>query len=248
MRALMSFFACIFPLAVSCPAFALGALNLGPLNDTGIDFCGGADSGNNKPCLGTEPAGQDVHYGRDKDAGGKGFNFTAIGANGSPTTPVGSVNPHPCVKDNVTGLTWEVKTDDGGLHDKDWTYTWYDTNSPDGNPGTAAGGSCGGTIAAGCDTEKFVAAVNAKAVALCGYRDWRMPHVKELEGIADRGRVNPAIDPTYFPNTPSSVFWSGSPYAYGSYYAWNVDFSNGYAYGYVDRYSSYSVRLVRGGQ
>ena len=37
-------------------------------------------------------------------------------------------------RDNVTGLIREVKTDDGGLHDKDWTYTWYN-----GTTGTADG-------------------------------------------------------------------------------------------------------------
>ena len=32
------------------------------------------------------------------------------------------------VRDNVTGLIWEVKTDDGSVHDKDNKYTWYDRN------------------------------------------------------------------------------------------------------------------------
>lgn len=31
-----------------------------------------------------------------------------------------------CLKDTKTGLIWEVKTDDGGLRDKDWLYSWYD--------------------------------------------------------------------------------------------------------------------------
>jgi hypothetical protein len=214
-----------------------------PLNDTGIDFCGDATSGNNKPCLGTEPAGQDAHYGRDKAAGGKGFDFTALDASGNPTTPSSGTNPHPCVRDNVTGLTWEVKTADGGLHDQNWTYTWFMTGSPDGNNGTASGGNCGGTVVAGCDTEKFVAAVNA--AGWCGYTDWRMATVKELEGIADLGRVSPAIDPTFFPNTPSSYFWSGSPCAGATDNAWSVYFYVGDAHGY-GRYSAFYSRLVRG--
>ena len=41
------------------------------------------------------------------------------------------------MRDNVTGLMWEVKTDDGGLRDKDWTYSWY---NPDA---TTNGGSAG---------------------------------------------------------------------------------------------------------
>jgi hypothetical protein len=113
-----------------------------------------------------------------------------------------------------------------------------------GSAGTASGGTC---FASGrCDTEKYVQDVNA--AGLCGASDWRMPHIKQLEGIVDFSRRNPAIDTTYFPNTSSSIFWSGSSNASISGTAWNVDFEDGYAYfnaywGYVS-----SVRLVRGGQ
>ena len=239
---------CLGSLAmVSPPAMA------GPLNDTGIDFCGGATSGN-APCDGSQPAGQDAHYGRDAQppskvgGGGKGFDFTALDAGGQPTAPSTGATPHPCVRDNVTGLVWEVKTDDGGLHDKDWTYTWYKTDSPDGNNGTASGGNCGGTVAAGCDTEKYVTAV--KNAHLCSYNDWRMPTRKELQDLVDYGRFNPSIDTTYFPNTPGSVFWSGSPYAGSTDYAWYVDFNGGAAgyHGNYPRDTPHHVRLVRGGQ
>ncbi|ETR64770.1 MAG: hypothetical protein OMM_15368, partial [Candidatus Magnetoglobus multicellularis str. Araruama] len=53
------------------------------------------------------------------------------------------------VRDNVTGLIWEVKTDDGSVHDKDNTYTWYDSN-PVTNFGNA------GTDGDGTDTEDFI--------------------------------------------------------------------------------------------
>jgi len=33
------------------------------------------------------------------------------------------------VRDNVTGLIWENKTDDGTIHDKNNQYTWYDSSS-----------------------------------------------------------------------------------------------------------------------
>jgi hypothetical protein len=226
-----------------------------PLNDTGIDFCGAATSGN-APCDGSQPAGQDAQYGRDAQAaagtltkiggGGKGFDFTALDASGNPTTPSSGATPHPCVRDNVTGLIWEVKTDDGGLHDKDWTYTWYDSvHNYLGNPGAASGGHCGATVAAGCDTEKFVAAV--KAASWCGYLDWRMPTVKELKGIVDLGRINPTIDPTYFPNTWLH-YWSGSPAANDANHAWSVEFLGGRSYSGNLRYSQHNVRLVSDGK
>lgn len=219
-----------------------------PLNDTGITWSGHATSGNATICDPAHPAGQDCHYGRDKEAGGKGFSFTALNSSGQPTTPGSGATSHPCVRDNVTGLIWEVKTDDGGLHDKDWTYTWYKTNSPDGNNGMPSGTANCKTVGR-CDTEKFVQDVNA--AGWCGYSDWRMPTRLELQGIVDYGRFNPSIDRTYFPNTLDSTFWSanqGSRYEMFEwiYLAWLVDFGYGIQHNDYRIYAN-GVRLVRGG-
>lgn len=75
---------------------------------------------------------------------------------------------------------------------------------------------------------------------------WRLPSVKELSSIADKTRSNPAIDTTAFPATPSSWYWSATPYAGGSGGAWYVDFSDGYV-GYYYRNGGLNghVRLVR---
>ena len=77
--------------------------------------------------------------------------------------------------------------------------------------------------------------------------DWRLPNINELKSIADLGCVNPAINTTQFPNTSASVFWSGSPIAGNSDFAWVVSFFSG------DDAASYrsgtlQVRLVRAGQ
>ncbi len=84
-----------------------------------------------------------------------------------------------CVRDNDTGLYWEVKTNDGGLRDKDWEYTWYDTN-PATNGGDVGNDgyilSCsesGSTSELLCNTEVYEDAVNS--IQLCGFNDWRMP-------------------------------------------------------------------------
>ena len=252
MRNLLTLFTCVLLLA-PLPTLAVG------LNDTGIGFCGD-ETTNSANCTtvfvdtGTHP-GQDARYGRDaaaaagklpKVGGGEAsFDFTALDASGQPTTPGSGTNPHHCVRDNVSGLVWEVKTDDNGLHDKDWTYSWYNSNSSTngGNAGSASGGTC--QTAGHCDTEKYVADVNASALG--AYTDWRMPTDDELQSIVHYGRTNPTIDPTYFPNTPSSGFWSGSPDAYGSSSAWCVYFSYGFVNSYY-RYDGYSIRVVRGGQ
>ncbi|MCI5146891.1 MAG: DUF1566 domain-containing protein [Candidatus Electrothrix sp. AR3] len=100
-----------------------------------------------------------------------------------------------------------------------------------------------------------------KNVEYVGYSDWRMPTVDELKTLVycsngrktkDDSRCNdgadrPTINQQAFPNTPSSSVWSGSPVAYGTNYAWFVNFDNGIS-GYGFRYGDRYVRLVRGGQ
>ncbi len=255
------------PYSLSCTLLVASLLQVGAawaagLNDTGIDFCGDAST-NTANCAtvaadgGTYPR-QDARYGRDAQAaagslsktggGGKGFDFTKIANNGS-TLSASAVQGSgstdwACTRDNVTGLIWEVKTT-SGLRSQGHTYTWYNSNSAinGGIAGTSSGGTC--FTSGRCDIEKFVQDVNA--AGLCGANDWRMPSRKELTSILDLGRVNPTIDPDYFPNTPGSIFWSGSPYANYPGVAWNVNFRNGFAYN-SDRSVSAVVRLVRGGQ
>ena len=235
----------------------------GALNDTGITFCGDTAI-NTANCTtvaadgGTFPR-QDARYGRDAQAaagqltkvggGEAGFDFTKIANNGSvlPASAVlgSGANDWACTRDNVTGLIWEVKTT-SGLRSQNHTYTWYDSNptTNGGAVGTATGGTCFST--GRCDTEKFVQDVNA--AGMCGATNWRMPTVKELEGIVHFGRVNPSLDPDYFPDTRTSSFWSGSPDASSSDYAWNVSFSYGDAFRYFRNHDLNAVRLVRTGQ
>ena len=230
-----------------------------PINDTGIDWC--ADGSNNfLACPVTGYLGQDGEFGRDAanragmlqkvGAGATGFDYTKIANNGSELPESATLGSGPndwaCTRDNVTGLIWEVKTADGGLRDRNNTYTWYQLDGPNmGNSGTQNGGSCVGSA---CDTTGFVQAVNAQG--LCGATGWRLPTVGELHSIVHHGRTSPAIDTSFFPNTPSSFFWSASPYAGNSGYAWSVSFITGYDGNgdWLHKRHLRRVRLVRGGQ
>lgn len=154
-----------------------------------------------------------------------------------------SGTPWSCVLDRTTGLVWEVKSDDDDLHDKDWTYTWYNASQDmnGGHVGTAGKGFCEGTVAAGCDTEKFVAAVNA--AGLCGTKGWRLPTQEELQSIAELDRNDPSIDNAIFPNTQPSWYWSSSPVASDANHAWIIGFYYGYDI-WGHKSSDFYVRLV----
>lgn len=74
-----------------------------------------------------------------------------------------------------------------------------------------------------------------------------MPSINELDSTIDYSRSNPAIDPTFFPNTVASYLLSASTYAFLMNGEWGVNFSGGIA-DYVNKGYGGQVRLVRAGQ
>ncbi|MCK4492529.1 MAG: DUF1566 domain-containing protein [Methylococcales bacterium] len=218
----------------------------GKLNDTGITWGGNYPKGNNESCVGEEISAQDCSHGRDAQAaagtlkkigaGAAGFDFTKLDANGA-SLPA-SASQWSCVKDNHTGLIWEVKTDDEGIHDKDNRYKWGGKTAI-GQKATTQFGTYyddWNSLVDGSNTER-----------LCGYSDWRVPNINELKSIVLYGVSYPTIDTEYFPNTTASGYWSSSPDAGNSYDAWGVNFFYGND-NYNNRNNTDYVRVVRSGQ
>ncbi|EOX4212987.1 DUF1566 domain-containing protein [Vibrio cholerae] len=227
----------------------------GKLNDTGIDWCADGRYGNNLDCPVQGYEGQDGEHGRDALArkgqlqkvggGAAGFDFSKLDNSGNPLPA--SASEWSCVRDNVTGLIWEVKQParSGGMRDAYHTYSWYnpDNSTNGGSAGRQNGGHCPGYA---CDTQGFVAAVNSQG--LCGASDWRLPSVNELLSIVHNGRTYPAIEQSYFPDTSESDgYWSSSPSAEDSGRAFCVTFRDGSTWPCY-KYDRQHVRLVRAGQ
>jgi hypothetical protein len=140
------------------------------------------------------------------------------------------------VRDNVTGLIWEVKTEDGSIRDRDRQYTWYDSydGTNGGHPGTPA---------ASGDTESFLRELNDTAFG--GFTDWRLPTVQELSHLVHYDRWFPAVDERYFPHAAPSVYWTATTDANEPGLAWCVDFGYGYE-GSNYKLNRRHVRAVRG--
>lgn len=204
------------------------------LNDTGITWGGDNTSGNNATCTSNITSFQDCHQGRDATDnddtdGHAGFSFTKLDIDGVELA-VGSTQ-WSCVRDNVTGLVWEVKTDDAGIHDKGNLYRWGGVTHLGSNFGTYFN-----------DWDSLVNGSNS--ANHCGFDDWRVPNSQELLSIVDNSFSNPSIDINFFPHTNNTSFWSSSPNASNLGDAWVVVFDNGISYG-NGRGNFRRVRLVR---
>jgi len=242
------------------------------INDTGVTTCGDYARGhsgvsNNDVVCGLltdsqndpVPLGQDGTSGRDitspsNEDGVKGFSFTKISSSGG--TLANSATQWSCVKDNVTGLIWEVKTDDGGLHDKDDTFVWYETDPRLGNGGLpgferatdydptrsdqTCSGFSNGSSSTYCNTKAFVNRVNS--ASYCGANNWRLPTREELHSLVAYESM-PRIDTAYFPLIQTNYYWTSVSYAYLNKHVWTINFQYGGASPW-EKYYSYPVMLV----
>lgn len=216
------------------------------LNDTGMVACVERTGAWSFECA---HSGQDADEGRDVTHhdpvdGVAGFSFRKVcrsgelaGEGSCPSDPVFGSRPGDwgCVHDNITGLTWEAKTSDGGLHDGATFYTNKGGKARD-QPGDAAW---------------LIATTNAEG--LCGTTNWRLPDAIELQSLVDYGagvpgRDDPFIDGNYFPNVrgAGTAWWSRNETLFNDKWAWFVDFSVGRVNAIHRFHRTVSAMLVHG--
>jgi len=225
---------CILPEVLQNGVCAAASAASG-INDTGITQCSDTTI-NSDACPVAVYPGQDAEFGRDKlipddSDGHAGFSFSKIDAAGLPLAT--DAREWSCVKDNVTGLVWELKTDDGGLRDKDNVFTDYSVDFNPANTYQTAG-----------DASSYAPSVNAQG--LCGANDWRLPTADELQSIVHYGLLypGPAIDSAFFPNSANGVYWTSTAHAGDPQKAWVVFFDDGRLFADA-RTEENHIRLVR---
>jgi len=239
------------------------SLPIQPLNDTGV-ILQATDSQILIDYQGDYP-GQDGQRGQDiihannlsekAGRGDQGFDFTRLDEIGDEVDDENA--SWSCIRDNITGLIWESKTDalTTTLHSNIHSYSWYESDETEDFDGDENGitTSCSLT---NCNTENFIAEVNLQG--LCNFRDWRLPTHNELLSILHLGQAAaPMIDTDYFPSTIDSLtvpvwYWTQDSSADGftneqAQNAWAIDFASGND-NFLNKSTAGRVRLVRAGR
>ncbi|WP_213607624.1 DUF1566 domain-containing protein [Pseudoalteromonas sp.] len=184
---------------------------LGLINDTGIGEC--YNNSQRINCNNDEFPNQDGDVGRDSFANrlgkiGKGdlaFDYTKLDEFADELSD--DASNFSCIRDNTTGLVWEVKGPYSGvlpnttLRDGQNRYIWQGPLNS-GDVTGSANTSCPSNT--DCGLQTYIDEVNA--LDFCGGSNWRLPTYTELLGLIDYGKdgQNLLIDTAFFPNTPAT--------------------------------------------
>ncbi len=134
----------------------------------------------------------DDHYGRPGVRGAFFFNFLDGRVKQAPTQG-GARLFRRCVAGQEWGRNAFRANGDGTVGDALTGLTWQQAD--DGTPRPW------GEALRYCD-----------ALRLAGHDDWRLPNAKELQGIVDYGRPQPAIDPVFTMTDPAAWMWSSTTF------------------------------------
>jgi len=124
------------------------------------------------------------------------------------------------VKDNNTGLIWEVKSPNGG--DLNYYRLKYSLEEAD----------------------QYIKELNQKQYG--GFADWRLPRKEELRSIVDYSKKEITINQLFFPHSTPDFYWSGDQYEADLKLNWGIYFVYGCGIAYYKELK-YSLRAVRGG-
>jgi hypothetical protein len=155
------------------------------------------------------------------------------------------------ITDRWSGLTWEKKSDDGGIHDQDDTYSWCAIDVSGFGCADASNNPPDGTA-----FTEFLATLNQQAFA--GHTDWRLPAVEEFITLIDFSRSAVATDPVFADEacapgcsviecscTASSLYWSSSTFDFFETQAFELNFRFGTVFP-DEKDRLVHVRAVRG--
>ncbi len=118
------------------------------------------------------------------------------------------------VTDVLTGLVWQ-DNEDVNAQGKPWlTNEKYKECTEEGKSASCSE-TAGDTAYGYCST-----------LVLGEYDDWRLPTVKELEGLIDYGKVAPSQS-SIFKYRTANDFWSLNDFSTHKEMAWSVDFNDG---------------------
>ncbi|MCP4353819.1 MAG: DUF1566 domain-containing protein, partial [Desulfobacterales bacterium] len=179
-----------------------------PVPDTGQGRC--YDDSKEIPC--SQP--DENFYGQDANYINPPQSYTKIDTQGNDLDD--SADEWAMVRDNISGLIWEVKVGNG--HDRNQTYD--------------RSGAYG-----------FIDSLNSTNFG--GFSDWRLPDLKEVTSIVNRDNYGPSVNQIFFPNTRSGLYRSQNVNWSLSENVWCVDFTDGMVI-YKNKYDSFYVRAVRG--
>ncbi|MEO8331004.1 MAG: DUF1566 domain-containing protein [Gallionella sp.] len=171
------------------------------------------------------------------------FDMTRLNQDGSTNDGSDySKRPWACVRDNQSGLIWEVKKSEPGLQNINNTYSWYDPDQTT-NGGWAGKANAGVCTGSDCDTDSYIKAINA--AKLCGLDDWYLPSRFELNTIVDTSVSfpGPTLPKAYFPEALPGKYWTDTTFKTRRAGVWVWSFDSGSDY-VVEKSEAHNIRLT----